>query len=343
MISAKKNNFIVEFRPTTIRAARLSSSKSPLVVEEVLEIDLEEKGDIAGEVRGFAKAKSNGFLRASCSVYPEGRIVRQVRLDSTKGKEAEFVTDYLRKSVGITPEEFSTYCLSASDGADAELSEFNKKDILVCGAPKKSISDVQSSLVHNAIYPGRLEFGTVGTLGVLKNVVDSKSDKSPVLFLEIDIQETQVVIVGAKGVEMARSIEFGSEHLVAGLKQEMNLKDEAAAEKILKSREFDLGSIAPKLLRKLLRELQSSIGFYEVQTGSSVSELYCVKGGKTLPWLENSICDLLNLKPFTIDLEKWLQREDVSFSNQSDFEKMDTTWVSLLSLIMNFDSRKANS
>lgn len=343
MISAKKNNFIVEFRPSTIRAARISSETAPTVVEDVVEIDLQKEGDPASAVRSFAKAKPNAYMHASCTVYPQGRVVRQLLLDTQRGKEAEFVMDFLRKSVGVDPDTFAAYCLSAEGGSDLDLSKSNKQSIVLCGAANDEISKAQKSLVDHGVYPRRLEIGTIGIIGAIKDTMKGDAGRSPVLFLEIDSEATHAVIVGPKGVEMARQIDCGAMHIAQALKEEMNLKDEAAAEKILQSRDFDLGSIAPKLLRKMLRELQSSIGFFEVQTGSSVSELYCLKDGQTLPWLENSICDLLNLRPFEVDLESWLSAKEISFASEELVERIDSTWLSMLALVMEFQAGEAQS
>lgn len=334
MISAKKNNFIVEYRPSAIRAARISSETAPTVVEEVVEIDLAKDDSPAETIRKFARAKANAHMHASSSIYPEDRLVRQVMLDAQRGKEVDFVMDFLRKSGGVNPETFSAYCLSAADGSEIDLAAYNKKDILVCGVSKQSVSDTQSLLLEHGIYPRRLELGTLGTIGALKDAIGTDAGRSPVLFLEIDKQSTNAVIVGPRGVEMARRIDCGASHIAQALKEEMSLKDEAAAEKILQSKDFDLGPIAPKLLRKLLRELQSSIGFFEVQTGSSVSELYCLKDGRFLPWLEASICDLLNLVPFPLDLGVWLESKGVTFASEETKSQVDNTWISLFSLVL---------
>ncbi|MDQ8186104.1 hypothetical protein [Pelagicoccus sp. SDUM812002] len=336
MISAKKKNFIVEYRPSAIRAARISSETAPTVVEEVVEIDLSKDDSPASKIRDFAKVKSNAYMHAFSAIYPEGRLVRQVLLDAQRGKEVEYVFDFLRKSGGVNPDTFAAYCLSAADGSEIDPAANNKKEILVCGASKEEISDAQNALIESGIYPRRLELGTLGTLGSLIDAVGSDASRSPVLFLEIDQQFTNAVIVGPKGVEMARRIDCGANHIALALKEEMNLKDEAAAEKILQSRDFDLGPIAPKLLRKLLRELQSSIGFFEVQTGSSVSELYCLKDGRFLPWLEGSICDLLNLTPLPLNLGRWLEGKGVTFASDDIAKQIDNTWISLFSLALEF-------
>ncbi len=343
MISAKKNNFIVEYRPSSIRAARISSATAPAVVESLLEIDLDGEADVADKVRDFCGAKGNAYMHAACSVYPDQRLVRQIVLDAPRGKEADFVLTYLRETVGVDPDEFSTYCLSAQDGTDADLSAFNKKNVLLCGAPKPSVVEVQNRLVDSAIYPDRLEIGTIGIIGALRDMLGAQEGSPTMLFLEIDTDSTNAVIVGEQGVEMARCIDCGARQIASALKEEMNLKDESAAERILLSKDFDLGPIAPKILRKLIRELQSSIGFFEVQSGSSVSQLFCLKQGRSLPWLQASVCELLNLEQLSLSLSDWLASRQLSFASEELTEKLDGTWVGIFSLALELGKGEPSS
>ncbi len=341
MISTKKQTFIVEYRPTAIRAIRASSEHAPVVIEDVLDIDLLQEADVAGRLRSFAGVKSAAYLHASCCVYPQHRLVRHLVLDANRGKEADFVLKHLRTNAGIDPDAYSVFCLSAADGLDAELASFNKKAVLLCGAPRSEIVEIQNRLVESGVYPSRVEIGTIGTIGFLKGAIGRGEEAAPLLFLEIDADATNAVIVGPKGVEMARRIDCGASHIATSLKEEMGLKDDAAADKILRSRDFDLGPIAPKILRKLLRELQSSIGFFEVQTGQSVAKLYCLKQGRSLDWLEQSVADLLNLKPLRLSMKDWLAARDVKFSSDALAARTDATWAGLLAMVLNFEKERA--
>lgn len=341
MISTKKQTFVVEFRPTAIRAIRASAERAPVVIEEVLEIDLLKESDVAGKLRAFASAKGNAYLHANCCVYPQHRLLRHLVLDAARGKETDFVLKHLRTNAGIDPDAYSVFCLSAADGTDADLAAFNKKAVLLCGAPRSEIVDIQKILVENGVYPSRVEIGTIGMIGFLKDTIGQGEEAAPLLFLEIDTDSTNAVIVGPKGVEMARRIDCGATHIATSLKEEMSLKDDAAAEKILRSRDFDLGPIAPKILRKLLRELQSSIGFFEVQTGQSVARLFCLKQGGSLSWLEQSVADLLNLKPLQLEMKEWLAARNVTFGSDAIGAKTDATWAGLLAMVLNFEKERA--
>ena len=58
------------------------------------------------------------------------------------------------------------------------------------------------------------------------------------------------------------------------IQAELGLKDEDSARKLFYSNTFDFTEMGPSLLRKLLKELQASTGFYEVQTGQTIGQLY---------------------------------------------------------------------
>lgn len=343
MISAKKSNFIVELRPNRMRLARLDASSPPLSIEGISEFKLtpDNQSEIVDRIRAMADAKGNGYMNAVCSVFPPDRLIRQLQLDCGKGKETDFVIDYLNSHGGIDLNAFSIVCLSAENGKDGELSAFNKKSVLICGASNQAIQSEQEALTERAVYPTRLEIGTLGLIGAIKDVLLWQQSSTPSLVLEIDAEDANAIIVGPNGVEMARRIACGVNDLAEALKEEMRLKDIDAAKKLLSSTDFDLGPMAPKILRKLLRELQSSIGFFEVQTGQSISSLFCLVDGQEVGWMKDSIRDLLNLTELSVDVPSWLKSQDISLGESVDHSRFDTTWLSLLALVCEYEQRGA--
>lgn len=342
MISAKKNDFIIEMRPDCIRVARVSFKSQPVVIESILEQPLKPGAEgIAEALRTFAGVKGNAYLNGACAIYPTERILRHLSVDASRGKEGEFVLDFIRSQVGVDPANYAVFCLSAQDGKDAELAAFNKKPVLLCGVSRQEVATLQESLVSKGIYPTRLEMGSIGIIGAVKDLLAWQDEACPALFLEIERDSATAVIVGSKGVEMARRIDCGSDEIAQSLKEEMNLKDVEAAHKLLWSRDFDLGTIAGRILRRLMRELQSSIGFFEVQTGQSISKLHCMAGGKEVGWLRSSICDLLNLTPLKIDIPAWLASRGVTISDGVDRSRLDMTWLGLLALACELEKERA--
>lgn len=337
MISSSKKDFIIEYRPSSIRIIRVSSLTAPVSIEAIEEIPLGgEPNAIADAVRKLAGVKANGYLNGTCVVYPERRIIRQITLDTPKGTEADFVFKTLNESLKGDPVELSAHCLSPENGGEIDPTQYNKKEVIVCGVPNSDIVDLQKQLLEYGIYPSRIELGTVGIIGFLQDALIWQGADSPSLFLEIEKEFSIAVIVSPNGIEMSRRIETGSDGIALALKEELNLKDENAAYKLLSSRDFDFSSIARKILRRLMRELQSSIGFYEVQTGKSVSWIHCSTRAAPMEWLEKNIGELLNLKPFVLDLAGWLNANGIESACDEVMEKIDLTWIGQFSALCNF-------
>lgn len=341
MISTKTKEFIVEYRPTSIRAARVSSLKAPLTVEELFSYSLKSDESDAEVVRKFGKVKQNAFLMSSCAIYPDKRTVRRVTIDSGKGKEADFVFDLLKNEVKVEANEMTAFCLSPETGGEVDPSEFNKKNILVCGAAKSEILNIQESLLQIGVYPNRAEIGTISIIGMLKDALDWSENRQPILFLEVEDDYSNAIIIGPDGIEMSRRIDTGYSHIASALREELNLKDDSAAEKLMSSKDFDFGSFAKKILRRILRELQSSIGFFEVQTGQSVARLHCLRHHSKLNWFQDSLSQQLNLDAFEFDISSWLESKNIKLSAHESMKELDLTWLGLLSLLCEFEKEAA--
>lgn len=320
---------------------RVSSFNAPITIEAIQEIELGEDSEaIASSVRKFCGAKPNGYLNGTCVVYPERRVVRQVALDAPKGKETEFVFNFLHNEIENAPPDLAAHCLSPETGQEVDPREYGRKEVLICGVPHPDIHVLQESMLKHGIYPKRVELGTVGMIGALQDALKWKGSKVPALMLELDERSANAVIVGAKGIEMSRRIDTGSKDIAEALKLELNLKDEDAAIRLLSSKDFDFSTISRKIIRKLLRELQSSIGYYEVQTGQSVSWIHSESRSIPMDWLEGSIGSFLNLEPFDLDFNEWLKSGGVSFANDELSEIADFSWIGLLSSLYTFNKEE---
>lgn len=341
MISSSKKKFIVEYRPASIRVARVSALTAPVTIEAIEEISLDNGTNaIADSVRKISGAKSNGYLNGCCIVYPERRVVRQVSIDAPKGKETEFIFSVLHDEIENAPPELSAHCLSPETGQEINPSDFGRKEVIICGVPNPDIEKIQKGMLEHAVYPKRIELGTVGLIGALQNALAWKQSKLPALLIEIDERSTNAVIVGANGVEMSRKVLTGTLDIAEALKEELNLKDDDAAERLLSSKDFDFSSISRKILRKLLRELQSSIGYYEVQTGQSVSWIHSHSKGISMDWLELSLGQALNLKPFELDFHAWLESLEIRFADEELASKVDISWMAMMSALCSFGVQK---
>ena len=273
-------------------------------------------------------------------VYPERWVVRQVVIDAPKGKETEFVFNFLHDQIENAPPELAAHCLSPKTGKEVDPREFGRKEVLICGVPHRDINELQQSMLEHAIYPKRLELGTVGILGAVQDVLKWKGSKLPALLLELDERSANAVIIGANGIEISHRIGMGSKDIAESLKLELNLKDEDAAIRLLSAKDFDFSTISKKIIRKLQRELQSSIGYYEVQTGQSVNWIHTTSRTIQMDWLERSMGEFLNLESLKFDVREWLEAVGVSFASDELIEMVDSSWLGLFSSLCTFDKEE---
>jgi hypothetical protein len=115
------------------------------------------------------------------------------------------------------------------------------------------------------------------------------------------------------------------------------LKDEESARKLFFSNTFDFTNMGVMLVKKLLKELQSLIGFYEVQTGQSIGQVVCTQIPPKLAWLSNIIAKELGVSVLKLDLADWLKSRQITFASPSA-SSLDPRWLGLFSLMVFYES-----
>jgi hypothetical protein len=90
------------------------------------------------------------------------------------------------------------------------------------------------------------------------------------------------------------------------------------------------------LTKKLLKELQSSIGFYEVQTGQSVGQVLCTQLSPKLAWLDTAISGALGVTSLKLDPVPWLQSRQITLPEAVAKNAQEIRWFGLLSLMASY-------
>jgi Tfp pilus assembly PilM family ATPase len=280
------------------------------------------------------KRSPSGFLHAKVSVYPQKRLVRRHTLEAKRIREAGYLSEICSQQFRIEQDKYAISLLNASDGLDFDSGKLTNKDVLFCGLPAEDVLTIQSSLLESGIYPEAIELGSVATLGGVVDFLAQSKSKSPVLVLEIGADMTHSFIVTASGVEASRPVAQGFDAMVPLVQKELGLKDEESARKLFYSNTFDFTGMGPMLTKKLLKELQSSIGFYEVQTGQSVGYVLTTQLSPKLQWLEGSIANALGISGLKLDPLAWLESHQVSVPESLVSTAQDLRWLGLLGLIV---------
>ncbi|RME67639.1 MAG: hypothetical protein D6781_12815 [Verrucomicrobia bacterium] len=333
---SKSKGLFVDVAGDTLRLAVTTSSQPPFIIENLEAIAKDNLEAAAQRIREMTGAKSNGYSQGICAVYPPNRIVARVAVDPRKFRDAEYLEKHVQETLKIEPANYSLFTLSTTDGADVSVLPNPPKDILVCGAPTQELIAAQEGLLELGLYPDRLEIGTIAAIGGVKHNLALTETKAPTLILEIGAESTHVCVVTAEAVEVTRPIAYGLDAVMPQIQQELGLKDEDAARKLFYSNTFDFTGMAPQLLKRIIRELQASIGFYEVQTGQSVTQLCCTQLPSAASWVEKALADILGMKRFAINFRSWLASMGIECGPGVTIDNLDTSWTGLFSLMGNY-------
>ncbi len=336
MISSKGKGVYLEVNEHSLLVARTSSFNTPLTIEGVREFSLEDRGVLADEFRQFTGTRQGNYAVARCGVFPEGRVVSRTSLDPKKARDGSYLQDLLASQLKIDLKEFLLYLLGASDGSDAGGQAGFPREALVCGAPQTEIQSIQDSLLEMGAFPERLELGTVASLGGIIEYLKSQEGSLPTLVLEIGAEMTNVFVVNKDGVDISRPVAYGTSSMIPVIQKELGLKDEESARRLFYSNSFDFTGLGPQLVKKLVRELQASVGFYEVQTGQTIGQLYCSHLPSKLSWLQKTVSDMLAVKVLAIDFQAWLGELGITLGSTVEENDLDETWLGLISLMGDF-------
>ena len=337
-LAKKSKGFCVEIGEYTTLTARLSQPEAPYSVEELKEFNSTDSGALAEWVKGTEGKGSSGYAHATCGVYPAKRIVRRHTLDPKKVKEPAYFSEIYTQQFRIESEKYTVKALNPGDGSEYDMVKATQKEALFCGLLSEEIITIQDKLLEQGVYPERLELGTVALMGGLVNYLKFKQSKSPVLLLEIGDESTQSFIISADGVDISRPIPSGIAAMIPVVQKELGLKDEESAKKLFYSNTFDFTSMGGALVKKLLKELQSSIGFYEVQTGQSIGSVLCTQLPASLGWLGATMAGALGVPQMKMDMLPWLESLNITLANGVTLSQPEERWAGLFSLIASYQN-----
>ncbi len=339
LFSKKSKGFFVELNDHAVMLARTSAPTAPFTVEDMRECPPNDPAALAEAINQIQPKKNpSGYLHATVGIYPSKRLIRRHTLELKRVKEPGYFAEVCTQQFRIEQDKYSIAILNSNDGADFDAAKAVQKDVLFCGLPSDDANNIQSSLLESKIYPERLELGTVATLGGIVDCLTHGKSKTPTLVLEIGADATHSFIVAANGVEASRPIPQGLDAMVPIVQKELGLKDEESARKLFYSNTFDFTGMGPLLIKRLLKELQSSIGFYEVQTGQSVGQVLSTQLSPKLAWLDTAIATALGVTSLKLDAAPWLQARQITLPEPLAKNAQDIRWFGLLALMAHYNA-----
>jgi len=341
-LSRKAKGFFVSLDEHGIQIARTSSPTAPFAVEELREC---AAGDAAARDAMIKQVQAGrtagGYVAAVVGAHPARRLVRRHTIEPKRAKEPGYLTEVCAQQFRVETDKYALAVISAADGSEFDPAVASVKDVIFCGLPSDDVVSIQEELLEAGIYPQRLELGSVAALGGLADSLSHARARTPVLVVEVGADTTHSFIVTASGVEASRPIAHGHAAMVPIVQKELGLKDEEAARKLLFSNTFDFSGLGPALLKRLVGDLQSSIGFYEVQTGQSVGQVLTSQLPGPLAWLEGALASSLGIPVFRPDPLPWLASRRITVPEALAATARDPRWFGLLSLMVQTNAADA--
>ncbi len=335
-LAPKSKSFFLDCTEHTLLLARTSAAVPPLVIEEIQECAIDDEAALVELLKVLQPKKTGGYLQAVCGVCPPRRVVRRVTLELKRVKEPGYLNEVAAQQLRIEPDQHILMLLHPTDGTEYDAGSATQKDVIICGLPSEDVITLQDRLLKSGLYPDRLELVTLAVIGGLADYLNFAKNKTPTLVLEIAGDSTQSFIVSGAGLEATRVIPQGLEGMIPVVQKELNLKDEESARKLFYSNAFDFTGLAPLLVRKLLKELQSSIGFYEVQTGQSIGQVMCPALSPKLLWLEEAVAGQLGVPVLKPDLPAWLQSRQITLAETVPAAAQDARRLGLFGLMAQY-------
>jgi hypothetical protein len=310
-----------------------------MVIEGIAECEAEDEEGWEQIVEHFLpKNAPNGLLMASCSVCPTKRLVRHGEIDPRKIKEDDYISEFASSQYRIDPANYTLAMLKAKDGGDFETADASESQVIFAGMPNETISEIQDQLIADDVYPQRLEISTLACLGALVDYLKFSKIKQPLVVLELDMDIAYSFIVSDEGLLASRLLPQGLKSMLPVVQKELGLKDEESARKLFFSNTFDFTGMGPKLISRLVNELQSSIGFFEVQTGQSIGNVICPNLSAKLSWLEGVVAGQMGVPSLDINLKPWLESRGITFSADTAETEITREWLGVLSLMPRYDA-----
>lgn len=341
MLSSKSKGLFVEVSSFSLLVATSSALKAPMTIESIKEFpvsnDWEAFRSFVSELIG---TKGGRYIPARCAVYPDSRFFRRHTIESAaKAKDPGYFAKVIGEQLRIDLNKNIATVINAVDGSEfsPEKPIGAQKEMLVCGASRKSLDSEQEQLVESGVYPESLELGTLSILGGLIDYMKFKELDRPTLMVEITPTNSNLFIVTKNQVDICRPVPYGLNGMFPMIQEELGLKDEESARKLFYSNTFDFTEMGPTLLRKMLKELQASTGFYEVQTGMTIGQLLVTLLPKNLGWIEEVLSKSLGVPTLTFDFKGWMDAHNIKAGSAVQLDNLDIRWAGLFSMMGSFD------
>lgn len=339
MIKPKVTGFFLDISEFGMVAAHANHFQAPLKINSLYESPLLSQDDTREFVRTITNAGRTQVSACYCGFYPQGRFVHRLELDDPmKAREDKnFFATALEDKFGLNIKNTSLVVINPVDGSPFGLPPL-PQEVFLCGGPTAQIAQIQERLVDHLIYPDHLEMGTIASMGGFMHYFSHIPSDESTLVIEFSSEGALLLIYRGDRLDNVRMISHGLNSFIPIVQSELGLTNPQDAKHRIFTGEFDHIKIAPLALAALIKELQSFVSFYELQSSTRVSKLFLTLLPPSMQWLTDSICQSLNIQSLIVDYARWLEVSKITLSNGLDVSSLDNRWFNLFSLMTHYSN-----
>jgi len=152
-----------------------------------------------------------------------------------------------------------------------------KNRVLVAGARKQLIDEMQNAVRNTGFIPDQIVPGLLGPVNAFELAMPEIFATSVVALVDIGFRNTSICILQQGGLVLSRVVAIGGDRLTTGLAESLGISY-AEAEGIKVGMPTEVQSNLESLVLPLGRELRASVDFFEHQHDQTVSQVF-ISGG----------------------------------------------------------------
>lgn len=159
----------------------------------------------------------------------------------------------------------------------AKIAGNSKSRVLVAGARKQFVDDVQNAIKHTGLVADHIVPGLLGPVNAFELAMPDVFSRNVVALVDVGFKNTSICILQQGDLVLSRVVAIGGDRLTAGLAESLGISY-AEAEGIKVGMPTEVQANLEALVLPLGRELRASIDFFEHQQDQAVSQVF-ISGG----------------------------------------------------------------
>lgn len=307
-----EQGLLLELCDFYLRLVAYEPSGSGTKIVDVLDVLTNQRQSMADEIKAKFGARLESGKPIPVFVYGDN-----LRLSLTGPSNVELLSDegLATMAMGAFDMAEGDYKSGIFDATNGTPATENTAETVLVAAKADYVSKVEGDLSSIGLAKPAPIPGAFATIGALVSQIKSGKVDGKVAYLYLGLEQSQLIVVGPKGVEAVEPVSAGVHSIIIGVQQALNLKFAGSAAKLFHEGIYDFTETATILLQSLVAACQDSLG----NLASKPEYLYCSNLLSHKKWVLNYVSENLGLKPLPSEQSDWHKSGSIQLGN-TEFE-----------------------